>query len=109
MPGTSSQPAAVMTNNGETATVTPMPEGQQSGGGVPLLVTASPFAGGKRKSRKISKKVLKMLKKMGPSKVAKMIKKGGDMQNTTTTSDEEAQGGRRRRSGRKTRRYSRRR
>jgi hypothetical protein len=73
----------------------------QAGGGV---ISPLPYAGGKRRSRKLSKKVLKMLKKMGPSKVAKMIKKGGNTMGAEGTGME---GGRRH--GRKTRRHSRRR
>ena len=94
-----SAPAAVMAaGDGTAAKITPM----AGGGGVisplPLIV------GGKRRSRKLSKKVLKMLKKMGPAKVAKLVKKGGN----TMSEDGTAMGGRRRRSGRKTRRHSRR-
>jgi hypothetical protein len=66
------------------------------------------LAGGKRKSRKLSKKVLKMLKKMGPSKVVKMIKKGGEVQGATGEEGMTA-GRRHRRGSKKTRRHSRRR
>ena len=99
---TKSAPAAVMAAaDGTAATVTPM-----AGGG--SAIVPLPLGGGKRRSRKLSKKVLKMLKKMGPAKVAKMVKKGGD-DTGMGMGDEGAVGGRRRRSGKKTRRYSRRR
>lgn len=45
-----------------------------SGGG--LVLSPMPLSGGRRHKR-LSKKTLKMLKKMGMKKVAKMIKKGG--------------------------------
>jgi hypothetical protein len=79
---------------------------KMSGGG--YMLTPLPLAGGKRKSRKISKKVLKQLKKMGAAKVSKMLKKGGaeEMVAPEASSMEET-GGRRRKSGRKTRRASR--
>ena len=73
----------------------------QAGGVIsPLPITV----GGKRRSRKLSKKVLKMLKKMGPSKVAKLVKKGGNVPEGSTGSTGTVTGGRRR----KTRRHSRR-
>jgi len=75
---------------------------KMSGGGI--VLTPLPLSGGKRRSRKISKKVLKQLKKMGASKVAKLLKKGGGdgddeiVDDSTTT-----EGGRKktRRGGRK--------
>jgi hypothetical protein len=101
-----SKAAAVVVPNGadgakDAAMVTPM----AGGGGV---ISPLPYAGGKRKSRRLSKKVLKMLKKMGPAKVAKMVKKGGDDTGMGEGSTD-MEGARRRRSGKKTRRYSRRR
>ncbi len=49
---------------------------KMSGGG--MILTPLPLEGGrKRRTRKVSRKVLKMLKKMGPAKVAKMLKKKG--------------------------------
>lgn len=48
-------------------------EVKQEGG----AVTLSPAAvGGRRRSRKVSKKVLRALKRMGPAKVAAMLKGG---------------------------------
>jgi hypothetical protein len=78
---------------------------KMSGGG--YMLTPMPLAGGKRRSRKISKKVLKQLKKMGAAKVSKMLKKGGAEDMMTGTPAMEETGGRRRKSGRKTRRASR--
>ncbi len=106
MSGTPQPTGAIVTPSG-SATVSTMPESGKQSGGSSLLVTASPLAGGKRKSRKISKKILKMLKKMGPSKVAKMIKKGGDGEEGDGSNI--IQGGRRHRGSKKTRRHSRRR
>lgn len=60
---------------------------KMSGGA--LVLTPLPLAGGRRKTRKISKKVLKQLKKMGTKKVMKMMKKGGEVEG-------EVMGGRRR-------------
>ena len=79
---------------------------KMSGGG--YMLTPLPLAGGKRKSRKISKKVLKQLKKMGAAKVSKMLKKGGaeEMMTAEPAAPAEETGGRRRKS-RKTRRASR--
>jgi hypothetical protein len=75
---------------------------KMAGGG--LVLQPLPLAGGKRRktARKISKKVLKMLKKMGPAKVAKMMKKGGgeDGQMGEMAMD----GAKRRKTARKTRR-----
>lgn len=75
-----------MSKTTDSAVVVPTEEGkpqmdQATGvakmkGGV-LVMTPLPLGGGKRRSRKISKKVLKQLKKMGSAKVAKMLKKGG--------------------------------
>ncbi len=62
-----------------------------------LVLTPLPLSGGRRKTRKISKKVLKTLKKMGTKKVLKMLKKGGQMEVT----EEPAPVGARRRSSRK--------
>lgn len=101
MPGNgSSEVAGVVVGNTESgsasqaAAVVPMTGGN--------MVVPLPLGGGKRKSRKLSKKVLKMLKKMGPSKVVKMIKKGGEIQGDGTD-----MGGRRHRRSKKTRRHSR--
>jgi hypothetical protein len=78
---------------------------KMSGGGV--VLTPLPLVGGRR-SRKISKKVLKQLKKMGSRKVMKMLKKGGaeEMMTAEPAAPTEETGGRRRKS-RKTRRASR--
>jgi len=68
---------------------------KMAGGGITL--TPLPLSGGKRKTRKISKKVLKALKKMGTKKGMKMLKKGGQMEGEMT-SEEPPMGARRRRS-----------
>ena len=77
-----------MSKTESSAVVVPTTEGTPSMGeaagvskmkGGALVLTPLPLSGGRRKTRKISKKVLKMLKKMGPAKVAKLMKKGGQM------------------------------
>lgn len=88
-----------MSNPESTAVVAPTNAGKpdmsqaagvskMAGGGV--VLTPLPLAGGKRRSRKISKKVLKMLKKMGSAKVAKLLKKGGAEEVVTGGEGEEA-------------------
>ena len=81
---------------------------KMSGGG--LLLTPLPLGGGKRRSRKISKKVLKQLKKMGSRKVMKMLKKGGaeDEMMTAEAPEEPTEGARRRKTRRGGRKGSRR-
>ena len=78
MPGTESSAVVVPTTEGtpdmgQAAGVTKMKGGA-------LVLTPLPLSGGRRKTRKISKKVLKTLKKMGTKKVMKMLKKGGQME-----------------------------
>ena len=107
--GSTETPAAVVVPGGSNGTpdmASAAAVTKQQGGGV--TYTPLPLGGGKRKSRRLSKKVLKMLKKMGPAKVAKMVKKGGVEEGEGTPSTG-MEGARRRRSGKKTRRYSRRR
>jgi hypothetical protein len=92
MPGTESSAVVVPTTGstpdmGQAAGVTKMKGGA-------LVLTPLPLTGGRRKTRKISKKVLKALKKMGTKKVMKMLKKGGQMQGEM---GDEIDGGRRRR------------
>jgi hypothetical protein len=73
------------------------------GGG--LILTPLPLEGGRRRSRKVSKKVLKMLKKMGPAKVAKLLKKKGGQEEMAE--EPVMEGGRRRKTRRGGRRHSR--
>ena len=78
-----------MSKTESSAVVVPTTEGSPDMGqaagvskmkGGALVLTPLPLSGGRRrKTRKISKKVLKMLKKMGAAKVAKLVKKGGEM------------------------------
>ena len=100
-----------MSKTESSAVVVPTTEGKpdmgsaagvakMSGGG--LVLTPLPLSGGRRtrKSRKISKKVLKQLKKMGTKKVMKMLKKGGQMEGEMTSSEPAPSTGARRRSRR---------
>lgn len=77
---------------------------KMSGGG--LILTPLPLNGGKKgkKTRKVSKKVLKMLKKMGSAKVAKLLKKKGGQEETV---EEEPMTAGRRKTRRGGRRHSR--
>jgi hypothetical protein len=101
-----------MSKTTDSAVVVPTEEGKpmmdqaagvakMSGGG--LLLTPLPLGGGKRRSRKISKKVLKQLKKMGSRKVMKMLKKGGaeDEMMTADAPEEPTEGASRRRKTRR--------
>lgn len=82
--------AAVVSADGKDgAAIQPV----QGGGAV---LSPLPLSGGRRKTRRVSKKVLKMLKKMGPAKVAKMLK-GGEAA--------PIEGGRRRKSRKGSRRH----
>lgn len=69
-----------------------------SGGG--LVLSPMPLSGGRRHKR-LSKKTLKMLKKMGMKKVAKMIKKGGQTEGV----EGEQEGARRRTRRRSSKKY----
>ena len=60
--------AAGMADMSKAAAVT------QAGGG--LVLSPLPLSGGKRKTRRISKKVLKMMKSMPKAKLAKLLKGG---------------------------------
>ena len=53
---------------------------KMAGGGMTL--TPLPLGGGKRKTRKISKKVKAMLKKMTPKQLKKLAKGGAEMEET---------------------------
>jgi alpha/beta superfamily hydrolase len=77
---------------GQAAGVTKMKGGA-------LVLTPLPLSGGRRKTRKISKKVLRTLKKMGTKKVMKMLRKGGQMEGEMAT-EEPSTGARRRRGSR---------
>jgi len=71
---------------------------KMAGGGITL--TPLPLSGGKRKTRKISKKVKAMLKKMTPKQLKKLAKGGAEEEATEAP----AMGGRKsRRSSRKSR------
>jgi hypothetical protein len=60
--------AAGMADMSKAAAVT------QAGGG--LVLSPLPLSGGRRKSRRLSKKVLKMMKSMPKAKLAKLLKGG---------------------------------
>lgn len=92
-----SKPSAVVVPaNGaksEAAEVTPMKGG--------VMLSPLPLSGGrKRKTRRLSKKVLKMLKKMPKAKLAKMMKGGEE----AMEEEAPAMGGRKRKTARKSRR-----
>ena len=70
----------------EAAAVTKM-----SGGG--LLLSPLPLSGGRRKTRRLSKKVLKMLKKMPKAKLAKLMKGGQEAMETVAAEGEGAETG----------------
>ena len=85
-----------MSKTESSAVVVPTTEGKPDMGsaagvakmkGGALVLTPLPLTGGRRKTRKISKKVLKTLKKMGTKKVMKMLKKGGQMEGEMTSSE----------------------
>lgn len=72
-----------------------------------MLLSPLPLTGGRRgrKTRRLSKKVLKMLKKIPASKLKKMMKGSGEGDVPDGTGSETGiTGGRRRRGSRKTRR-----
>jgi hypothetical protein len=98
MPGTESSAVVVPTTGGNTPDMSQAAGVTKMKGGA-IVLTPMPLSGGRRKTRKISKKVLKALKKMGTKKVMKMLKKGGQM-NGEMTSEEPPMGARRRRSSR---------
>jgi alpha/beta superfamily hydrolase len=84
---------------GQAAGVTKMKGGA-------LVLTPLPLSGGRRKTRKISKKVLRTLKKMGTKKVMKMLRKGGQSEGEMVTEEPAptTTGARRRRSSSRSRR-----
>lgn len=86
----------------EAAAVTKM-----AGGG--LVLSPLPLSGGKRKTKRISKKVLKMFKKGSAKKLAKMLKGGQEAEAEVAAPEmgEATEGARRKRKGGKTRRGSR--
>jgi alpha/beta superfamily hydrolase len=99
-----------MSKTESSAVVVPTTEGKpemaQAAGvtkmkGGALVLTPLPLSGGRRKTRKISKKVLKTLKKMGTKKVMKMLKKGGQAEESMATEEPAPTMGARRRSSRK--------
>lgn len=88
----------------EAATATKM-----AGGG--LVLSPLPLAGGKRrKSRRVSKKVMAMVKKMGAAKLAKLMKGGEEAEEAMAAAPaaaEPTEGARRRRKTRKASKKSR--
>ena len=82
---------------------------KMAGGG--LVLSPLPLSGGrKRKTKRLSKKVLKMFKKGSAKKLAKLLKGGQEAEEVMATEGEstpEEGAGRRRRGSRKTRRGSR--
>ena len=101
-----------MSKTESSAVVVPTTEGKPDMGsaagvakmkGGAIMLTPLPLNGGRRKTRKISKKVLKTLKKMGTKKVMKMLKKGGQLEGEMVT-EEPVPTGARRRGSRKSRR-----
>jgi hypothetical protein len=96
-----------MSKTESSAVVVPATEGTPDMGqaagvskmkGGALVLTPLPLSGGRRKTRKISKKVLKTLKKMGTKKVMKMLKKGGQAEESMATEEAAPTMGARRRS-----------
>ena len=94
-----------MSKTESSAVVVPTTEGkpdmEQAAGGAKmkggaLVLTPLPLNGGRRKTRKISKKVLKQLKKMGTKKVMKMLRKGGQAEGEMVAEEPAATGARRR-------------
>ncbi len=92
--------------------VPPGPDGKPAGsaavGATPMMgggLMLSPLplgglAGGRRKSRRLSKKALKMLKKMTPKQLKALVKKGGVEEGTETPPPPPPEGGRKRRTRR---------
>jgi alpha/beta superfamily hydrolase len=85
-----------MSKTESSAVVVPTTEGKPDMGqaagvakmkGGALVLTPLPLSGGRRKTRKISKKVLKTLKKMGTKKVMKMLRKGGQAAESMMTEE----------------------
>lgn len=76
---------------------------QKMAGG--MMLSPLPLAGGKRKTRKVSKKVRAMLKKMTPKQLKKMMKGGEAVEDASAAPSEagEQEGARRRRSRRSSR------
>ncbi len=73
----------------------------QSGGG--LVLSPLPLSGGRRKTRRLSKKVLKMLKKMPKAKLAKLMKGGQEAEEQVAAEGEGAETGGRKKSRRASR------
>lgn len=87
---------------GDAAAVTKM-----AGGG--LVLSPLPLNGGRRKTKRLSKKVLRMFKKGSAKKLSKLLKGGQAAEKVVATEGETApaEGARRKRRGTKTRRGSR--
>jgi hypothetical protein len=72
-----------------------------------LALTPLPLSGGRRKSRRMTKKMLKMIKGMSKAKLAKLMKGGEEAEEAVAEAGPAEVGGRKRR-GKKTARKSRR-
>lgn len=88
-----------MPQPGSAMAATPMKGG--------MMLSPLPLGGGKRKTRKLSKKMLKMMKKMTPTQLKKLMK-GGEGEVAAPAEGAPAPGpvGARRRKSRKTKRRS---
>jgi hypothetical protein len=73
-----------------------------------LALTPLPLSGGRRKSRRMTKKMLKMIKGMSKSKLAKLMKGGEEAEEAVASAEPVADVGGRKRRGKKTARKSRR-
>jgi hypothetical protein len=98
----SSKTAAIVvpTKGGEPLTGDAVEVKPMAGGG--LALSPASITGGRRKSRRMTKKMLKMIKGMSKAKLAKLMKGGEGMEG------EGAEVGGRKRKGKKTARKSRR-
>ena len=83
---------------GGATAVTPMKGGS-------ILLSPLPLGGGKRKTKKVPKKILKLFKKGSAKKLRKMMKGGEDAMEEVAADGETMDAGRRRRHSRKTRRH----
>lgn len=84
---------AIPTSGGELKPADALAAMPMRGG---ALLSPLPLSGGRRKSRRISKKAMKMLKKMTPKQLKKMFKGGEDAEAAMETSPSEMDGARRR-------------
>ena len=95
MSSAKSSAVVVPTEEGKAQPDAAMAATKMSGGA--LVLSPLPLSGGsKRKTRRISKKALKALKKMGAAKLAKLMKGGQEAEEVVTTPEAETVGARRR-------------